>query len=74
MTRTRYTDAIERVRIGHHLRPWPWALAGKPHFGIEVDASDIDVICSVQDCETFAKVLWTAISLRLGNGQARRVQ
>ncbi len=60
--RVRYGDAVERVALGHHLRQWPWTLAGTPPLGIDVPGSDIDVVCSVDDYDGFATALWQAFA------------
>lgn len=57
-----YTQAAERVALVTRLRDWNWAIVGTPPLGLDGPDSDIDVVCEVDDFETFSAAMWRSFS------------
>lgn len=60
--RSDYTVALETVGIRQALEPWNWMVAGTPPLGVDVETSDIDVICCIDDASNFSSRIWEAFS------------
>ena len=60
MMRPDYHEALRRTRIMTVLREFDPRLAGTPPLGLDVPASDLDILCHAPDPERFAAVVWAA--------------
>ncbi len=62
MNRIDWREALERLDLLATLSPFDPHVAGTPPLGLDLPASDIDVLCHVVDEAAFADCLWTHCS------------
>lgn len=62
MARDSYRVALERTGILRLLQPFDPRVAGTPPLGLDLEASDIDILCHVADRDAFVATVWSALS------------
>lgn len=74
-----YRQAVEAAGIAAALDGLDWAIAGTPPLGLDLEGSDIDIVCAAFDGAAFVGRLWRAFggfegfSLRQWSGGSRAV-
>jgi hypothetical protein len=62
MGRPSYDEALERAGVLRTLARFDPHVAGTPPLGLDLPASDIDILCHAPDPYVFTSVLWAAFS------------
>jgi hypothetical protein len=62
MARPEYREALRRTGIITALAAFDPRVAGTPPLGLDLPASDIDVLCHAPNPNRFAAVVWSAFS------------
>ena len=74
--RVTYAQAVESAGIAAALAGLDWAVVGTPPLGLDLEGSDIDIVCAAFDGADFAERLWRVFGIlkrfRCGNGPAGR--
>ncbi|MEH3148353.1 MAG: DUF4269 domain-containing protein [Methylobacterium frigidaeris] len=62
MEKVHYTEVLRRTGILTKLSAYDPHIAGTPPLGIDLPASDLDILCHTPDPSSFASATWEAFS------------
>ncbi len=68
MTRSSYAEALERLALMERLAPFDPHVAGTPPLGLDLAASDLDVLCHAPNATSFAAAVRDAFGQEAGFG------